>query len=121
GVRCSIQAEEASELRSMYRRTRDEGFGAEVKRRIMLGTYVLSAGYYEAHYHKAQQVRTLLKDDFRRAFETCDAIITPTAPTTAFAIGEKADDPLAMYLNDIYTVTANLAGVPGLSVPCGIS
>jgi aspartyl-tRNA(Asn)/glutamyl-tRNA(Gln) amidotransferase subunit A len=121
GVRYGFRAEEANELRSMYRRTREEGFGPEVKRRIMLGTYVLSAGYYEAYYHKAQQVRTLLKDDFRRAFETCDAIITPTAPTTAFMIGEKVDDPLAMYLNDIYTVTANLAGVPGMNVPCGLS
>ena len=121
GVRYGFRAEEAHELRSMYRRTRDEGFGPEVKRRIMLGTYVLSAGYYEAYYHKAQQVRTLLKEDFRRAFERCDAIITPTSPTPAFMIGEKADDPLAMYLNDIYTVTANLAGVPGISVPCGLT
>jgi len=121
GVRYGFRAEEANELRSMYRRTREEGFGPEVKRRIMLGTYVLSAGYYEAYYHKAQQVRTLLKGDFRRAFETCDAIITPTAPTTAFMIGEKVDDPLAMYLNDIYTVTANLAGIPGMNVPCGLS
>ncbi len=121
GVRYGFRAEEANELRSMYRRTREEGFGPEVKRRIMLGTYVLSAGYYEAYYHKAQQVRTLLKDDFRRAFETCDAIITPTAPTTAFMIGEKVDDPLAMYLNDIYTVTANLSGIPGMNVPCGLS
>jgi aspartyl-tRNA(Asn)/glutamyl-tRNA(Gln) amidotransferase subunit A len=121
GVRYGLRAEEAPELRSMYRRTRDEGFGAEVKRRIMLGTYVLSAGYYEAYYHKAQQVRTLLKEDFRRAFESCDAIITPTAPTPAFMIGEKVDDPLAMYLNDIYTVTANLAGIPGMNVPCGLS
>jgi aspartyl-tRNA(Asn)/glutamyl-tRNA(Gln) amidotransferase subunit A len=121
GVRYGFRAEEAHELREMYRRTRDEGFGPEVKRRIMLGTYVLSAGYYEAYYHKAQQVRTLLKDDFRRAFEKCDAIITPTSPTPAFMIGEKTDDPLAMYLNDIYTVTANLAGVPGMSVPCGLS
>src|ERR1700730_16220791 len=104
----------------MYCRTREEGFGAEVKRRIMLGTYVLSAGYYDAYYRKAQQVRTLIKEDFRKAFERCDAIITPTAPTAAFAIGEKVDDPLAMYLNDIYTVTANLAGVPGISVPCGL-
>src|SRR3989442_463595 len=121
GVRYGFRAEEANELRSMYRRTRDEGFGPEVKRRIMLGTYVLSAGYYEAYYHKAQQVRTLLKEDFRRAFESCDAIITPTSPTTAFLIGEKVDDPLAMYLNDIYTVTANLVGVPGMNVPCGLS
>jgi aspartyl-tRNA(Asn)/glutamyl-tRNA(Gln) amidotransferase subunit A len=105
----------------MYRKTREEGFGPEVKRRIMLGTYVLSAGYYDAYYRKAQQVRTLIKNDFLKAFGNCDAIITPTSPTPAFAIGEKTDDPLAMYLNDIYTVTANLAGVPGISVPCGLS
>jgi aspartyl-tRNA(Asn)/glutamyl-tRNA(Gln) amidotransferase subunit A len=121
GVRYGFRAEEAPELRQMYRKTREEGFGPEVKRRIMLGTYVLSAGYYDAYYRKAQQVRTLIKDDFRRAFTSCDALITPTSPTPAFAIGEKVDDPLAMYLNDIYTVTANLAGVPGLSVPCGLS
>jgi aspartyl-tRNA(Asn)/glutamyl-tRNA(Gln) amidotransferase subunit A len=121
GVRYGFRAEEAATLRDMYRRTRDEGFGAEVKRRIMLGTYVLSSGYYEAYYHKAQQVRALIKADFRTAFETCDAIITPTAPTPAFLIGEKVDDPLAMYLNDIYTCTANLAGIPGINVPCGLS
>lgn len=121
GVRYGFRAEDAPELREMYRKTREEGFGPEVKRRIMLGTYVLSAGYYDAYYRKAQQVRSLLKDDFRRAFESCDAIITPTSPTPAFLIGEKVDNPLAMYLNDIYTVTANLAGVPGLNVPCGLS
>jgi len=121
GVRYGFRAEDAPELRQMYRRTREEGFGAEVKRRIMLGTYVLSAGYYDAYYRKAQQVRTLIKNDFLNAFKNCDAIITPTAPTPAFALGEKVDDPLAMYLNDIYTVTANLAGIPGLSVPCGLS
>ncbi|PYS91990.1 MAG: Asp-tRNA(Asn)/Glu-tRNA(Gln) amidotransferase GatCAB subunit A [Acidobacteria bacterium] len=121
GVRYGFRAEESENLRAMYRRTREAGFGPEVKRRIMLGTYVLSSGYYDAYYLKAQKVRALIKDDFRRAFETCDAIITPTAPTTAFMIGEKVDDPLAMYLNDIYTVTANLAGVPGISIPCGLS
>ena len=121
GVRYGFRAEDTPELRQMYRKTREEGFGPEVKRRIMLGTYVLSAGYYDAYYRKAQQVRTLIKEDFRKAFEQCDAIITPTAPTPAFSLGEKVDDPLAMYLNDIYTVTANLAGVPGLSVPCGLS
>ncbi|HKZ78215.1 MAG TPA: Asp-tRNA(Asn)/Glu-tRNA(Gln) amidotransferase subunit GatA [Pyrinomonadaceae bacterium] len=121
GVRYGFRAEEAPELRQMYRKTREEGFGPEVKRRIMLGTYVLSAGYYDAYYKKAQQVRALIKDDFRRAFERCDAFITPTSPTPAFLIGEKVDDPLSMYLNDIYTVTANLAGVPGLNVPCGLS
>jgi aspartyl-tRNA(Asn)/glutamyl-tRNA(Gln) amidotransferase subunit A len=121
GVRYGFRAEDAPELRQMYRKTREEGFGAEVKRRIMLGTYVLSAGYYEAYYGKAQQVRSLIKEDFRKAFGSCDAIITPTSPTPAFLIGEKVDNPLAMYLNDIYTVTANLAGIPGLNVPCGLS
>ncbi len=121
GVRYGFRAEDAPELRQMYRKTREEGFGPEVKRRIMLGTYVLSAGYYEAYYGKAQQVRSLIKQDFHRAFESCDAIITPTSPTPAFSIGEKVDNPLAMYLNDIYTVTANLAGIPGLNVPCGLS
>jgi aspartyl-tRNA(Asn)/glutamyl-tRNA(Gln) amidotransferase subunit A len=121
GVRYGFRAEDAPELRQMYRKTRAEGFGPEVKRRIMLGTYVLSAGYYDAYYRKAQQVRTLIKNDFLKAFASCDAIITPTSPTPAFAIGEKTDDPLAMYLNDIYTVTANLAGIPGISVPCGLS
>ena len=121
GVRYGFRAEDAPELRQMYRRTREEGFGAEVKRRIMLGTYVLSAGYYDAYYLKAQKVRTLIENDFLTAFQNCDAIITPTSPSTAFALGEKVDDPLAMYLNDIYTVTANLSGVPGISVPCGLS
>lgn len=121
GVRYGFRAEDTPELRQMYRQTREEGFGPEVKRRIMLGTYVLSAGYYEAYYRKAQQVRTLIRNDFLKAFEGCDAIITPTSPTPAFAIGEKVDDPLAMYFNDIYTVTANLAGIPGISVPCGLS
>ena len=121
GVRYGFRAENAHELREMYRKTREEGFGAEVKRRIMLGTYVLSSGYYDAYYSKAQKVRTLLKQDFHNAFEKCDAIITPTAPTTAFGIGEKSDDPLAMYLSDVYTASANLAGIPGISVPCGLS
>jgi aspartyl-tRNA(Asn)/glutamyl-tRNA(Gln) amidotransferase subunit A len=121
GVRYGFRAEEANELRAMYRRTRDEGFGPEVKRRIMLGTYVLSSGYYDAYYRKAQQVRSLIKQDFLRAFEKCDVIATPTTPTVAFLIGEKTDDPLSMYLNDIYTCTANLAGIPGISLPCGLS
>jgi aspartyl-tRNA(Asn)/glutamyl-tRNA(Gln) amidotransferase subunit A len=121
GVRYGFRAEGAHELREMYFKTREEGFGAEVKRRIMLGTYVLSSGYYDAYYAKAQRVRTLLKQDYARAFEKCDAILTPTAPSVAFKIGEKSDDPLAMYLNDIYTVSANMAGVPGISVPCGLS
>jgi aspartyl-tRNA(Asn)/glutamyl-tRNA(Gln) amidotransferase subunit A len=121
GVRYGFRAEEAATLREMYRRTRDEGFGPEVKRRIMLGTYVLSSGYYDAYYRRAQQVRSLLKRDFQQAFEKCDAIATPTTPTPAFLIGEKVDDPLSMYLNDIYTCTANLVGNPGISVPSGLS
>ncbi len=121
GVRYGFRAEEAPGLRDMYKRTREEGFGPEVKRRVMLGTYVLSAGYYDAYYLKAQKVRARLRQDFANAFARCDAILTPTAPTPAFKFGEKVDDPLAMYLNDIYTVTANLAGIPGISVPCGLS
>jgi aspartyl-tRNA(Asn)/glutamyl-tRNA(Gln) amidotransferase subunit A len=108
-------------LRRMYERTRDEGFGAEVKRRIMLGTYVLSAGYYDAYYLKAQQVRTLVRRDYDRAFETVDVVAMPTTPTAAFPLGEKVDDPLQMYLADIFTVSANLAGLPALSVPCGFA
>jgi aspartyl-tRNA(Asn)/glutamyl-tRNA(Gln) amidotransferase subunit A len=121
GVRYGFRAEDAEGLREMYRRTRDEGFGAEVKRRIMLGTYVLSSGYYDAYYAKAQRVRTLIERDFRTAFEACDVIATPASPSVAFPLGAKVDDPLAMYLTDIYTITANLAGVPGLSVPYGLS
>lgn len=121
GVRYGYRAPEAKNLAAMYRETRDQGFGAEVKRRILLGTYVLSAGYYDAYYKKAQQVRRLLAEDYLRAFEQVDAIITPTAPTPAFKLGEKSDDPISMYLADIYTVTANLAGICGLSVPCGSS
>jgi aspartyl-tRNA(Asn)/glutamyl-tRNA(Gln) amidotransferase subunit A len=121
GVRYGYRAKNARTLSEMYRRSRDEGFGPEVKRRIMLGTYALSSGYYDAYYLKAQRVRTLLTSDFQEAFQKVDAIVTPTAPTPAFKLGEKADDPLAMYLADIYTVTADLAGVPGISVPCGQS
>jgi aspartyl-tRNA(Asn)/glutamyl-tRNA(Gln) amidotransferase subunit A len=119
GVRYGYRAPKPASLGEMYRRTREGGFGAEVKRRIMLGTYALSAGYYDAYYLKAQKVRTLLAHDFENAFREVDAIVTPTTPTPAFKIGEKADDPLAMYLADIYTVTGDLAGVPGISVPCG--
>src|SRR5579863_3028720 len=119
GVRYSYRAAGVKSLSEMYRRTRDEGFGAEVKRRIMLGTYALSAGYYDAYYLKAQKVRTLLTRDFEKAFAEVDAIVTPTSPTAAFRLGEKSNDPLAMYLADIYTVTADLAGIPGISVPCG--
>ena len=119
GVRYGYRAKDAHNLSEMYRRSRDEGFGAEVKRRIMLGTYALSAGYYDAYYLKAQKVRTLLTRDFEEAFKTVDAIVAPVSPTAAFKLGEKVDDPLAMYLADIYTVTADLAGIPGISVPCG--
>jgi aspartyl-tRNA(Asn)/glutamyl-tRNA(Gln) amidotransferase subunit A len=121
GVRYGFRAEEASTLKAMYSSTRDQGFGAEVKRRIMLGTYALSAGYYDQYYGKAQKVRSLIEGDFRNAFRKCDVIVTPTAPTPAFKLGEKTGDPLEMYLSDIYTITANLAGVPGLSMPCGLS
>ena len=121
GVRYGHRTEEARSLSDLYRRTRDEGFGAEVKRRIMLGTFALSSGYYDAYYEKAQRVRAMLVNDFAEAFQKCDVIATPTAPTPAFKIGEKSDDPLAMYLGDIYTVTINLAGVPAISVPCGTS
>ncbi|MEE8475363.1 MAG: Asp-tRNA(Asn)/Glu-tRNA(Gln) amidotransferase subunit GatA [Myxococcota bacterium] len=119
GVRYGRRAEECVDLTDMYRRSRSEGFGAEVQRRILLGTYVLSAGYFDAYYRKAQQVRTLLRRDFEEAFRGCDAIATPTSPETAFRLGEKTDDPLRMYLSDIYTVSANLAGIPGISIPCG--
>jgi len=119
GVRYSHRARGVKTLSEMYRRSRDEGFGPEVKRRIMLGTYALSAGYYDAYYLKAQKVRTLLTRDFEEAFRKVDAIVTPTSPTAAFRLGEKSNDPLAMYLADIYTVTADLAGIPGISVPCG--
>jgi aspartyl-tRNA(Asn)/glutamyl-tRNA(Gln) amidotransferase subunit A len=121
GVRYGLRARGARTLSSMYRETRDAGFGIEVKRRIMLGTYALSTGYYDAYYLKAQKVRALLTHDFEDAFKKVDVIATPTAPTTAFKLGEKVNDPLAMYLADIYTVTANLAGIPGVSVPCGES
>jgi len=119
GVRYGYRAENVRSLSDMYRRTRNQGFGAEVKRRIMLGTYALSAGYYDAYYLKAQRVRTLLTRDFDEAFKKVDAIVGPTCPTAAFKLGEKVDDPLAMYLADIYTVTANLAGIPGISIPVG--
>ncbi|MGA8491630.1 MAG: Asp-tRNA(Asn)/Glu-tRNA(Gln) amidotransferase subunit GatA [Terriglobales bacterium] len=119
GVRYGYRANDARTLSEMYRRSRDHGFGPEVKRRIMLGTYALSAGYYDAYYLKAQKVRTLLVRDFEEAFRKVDAIVTPTSPTAAFKLGEKVDDPLAMYLADIFTVTADLAGIPGISIPCG--
>ncbi|HVO94901.1 MAG TPA: Asp-tRNA(Asn)/Glu-tRNA(Gln) amidotransferase subunit GatA [Terriglobales bacterium] len=118
GMRFGRRAE-AKDLTTTYRVSRDEGFGAEVKRRIMLGTYVLSAGYYDAYYLKAQRVRTLIKHDFEEAFKHCDVILTPTTPTTAFRLGEKIQDPLQMYLSDIFTISVNLAGLPALSLPCG--
>jgi aspartyl-tRNA(Asn)/glutamyl-tRNA(Gln) amidotransferase subunit A len=119
GVRYGYRAKDPKDLMDLYKRSRGEGFGAEVKRRIMTGTYVLSAGYYDAYYLKAQRVRQLINQDFKRAFEQVDVLIGPTAPDVAFAIGAKADDPIQMYLNDIYTIGANLAGVPGVSIPCG--
>lgn len=119
GVRYGFRAKDAASLSEMYRKTRDGGFGPEVKRRIMLGTYALSAGYYDAYYLQAQKVRTLLAQDFKQAFEDVDVIVTPTTPTVAFKLGEKVDDPVSMYLADIFTVTADLVGIPGLSVPCG--
>jgi aspartyl-tRNA(Asn)/glutamyl-tRNA(Gln) amidotransferase subunit A len=119
GVRYGYRSASSATLSDMYSHSRDEGFGAEVKRRIMLGTYALSAGYYDAYYLKAQKVRRLLAEEFLRAFADIDAIVTPTAPTPAFKLGEKTDDPLAMYLADIYTVTASLAGICGVTVPCG--
>ncbi len=121
GVKYGYRAEGVKDLMEMYLETRSKGFGDEVKRRIMLGTYALSSGYYDAYYLKAQKVRTLIKRDFDKAFETCDAIVTPTSPTPAFKIGEKMDDPLTMYLSDIYTISVNLAGIPAVSIPCGFS
>jgi aspartyl-tRNA(Asn)/glutamyl-tRNA(Gln) amidotransferase subunit A len=117
GVRYGHRCQDPRDLTDLYTRSRAEGFGAEVKRRIMIGTYVLSAGYYDAYYLKAQKLRHLISDDFRRAFEQVDLILGPTSPTTAFQLGAKADDPVAMYLNDIYTIATNLAGLPGLSLP----
>ncbi|THF72981.1 Asp-tRNA(Asn)/Glu-tRNA(Gln) amidotransferase subunit GatA [Cohnella fermenti] len=121
GVRYGVRASDPDNLIDLYRRSRSEGFGAEVKRRIMLGTYALSSGYYDAYYKKAQQVRTLIKQDFDQAFEKYDILVGPTAPTTAFPIGEQVGDPLTMYLNDICTIPVSLAGVPAISVPCGFA
>jgi len=121
GVRYGFRAADAADLSEHYRKTRREGFGAEVKRRIMLGTYVLSSGYYDAYYRKAQQVRTLIASDFTSAFEDVDFLVGPTMPTPPFAIGEKIEDPLQMYLSDVFTIATNLAGIPALSLPCGLS
>jgi aspartyl-tRNA(Asn)/glutamyl-tRNA(Gln) amidotransferase subunit A len=119
GVRYTSRSAQSATLSDMYRNTRGEGFGAECKRRIMLGTYVLSAGYYDAYYLKAQKVRALIAQDFQRAFAEVDAIVAPVSPFPAFKLGEKVDDPLEMYLSDIYTITGSLAGIPCMSVPCG--
>lgn len=119
GVRYGIRAEDAEDVIDMFMKTRSKGFGNEVKRRIMLGTYALSAGYYDAYYLKALKVRTLIKEDFDRAFEKYDLLLSPVSPTTAFRIGEKTDDPLQMYLSDVCTISVNLAGIPGISIPCG--
>ena len=121
GVKYGLRLDEGRGLLDMYKLTRDKGFGPEVKRRIMLGTYSLSAGYYEAYYRKASQVRTLIKRDFEDAFKVCDVILTPTSPTPAFRLGERLSDPLTMYLSDIFTISCNLAGIPGISVPCGFT
>jgi aspartyl-tRNA(Asn)/glutamyl-tRNA(Gln) amidotransferase subunit A len=121
GVRYGHRAEKYADLGDMYKKSRSEGFGAEVKRRILVGTYVLSHGYYDAYYLKAQQVRHLIADDFHRAYERCDVILGPTAPSPAFKFGAKTDDPVQMYLNDIFTVAANLTGAPAISIPCGFA
>ena len=121
GVKYGVRDKDQDDLVKMYRSTRSKGFGPEVQRRIIIGTYCLSAGYYDAYYGKASQVRSLIVEDFKKAFEQCDVILSPVAPTPAFKIGEKVDDPLTMYLTDIFTLSANLAGIPGMSVPCGFS
>jgi aspartyl-tRNA(Asn)/glutamyl-tRNA(Gln) amidotransferase subunit A len=121
GVRYGRRAAGARSLTEMYQRTRSEGFGSEVKRRIVLGTWVLSAGYYDAYYRKAQQVRSLLRRDFEQAFRGCDLIATPTVPEVAFPLGSRTSDPLRMYLSDVFTVSANLAGLPAVSLPCGFA
>ena len=121
GVRYGKRAQHPKDIRVMYGRTRSEGFGAEVKRRIILGTYVLSSGYYDAYYNRAQKVRQMIAEDFRLAFEQCDALLTPTSPTAAFRLGERTQDPLQMYLADIFTIAVNLAGICGVSIPCGFT
>jgi aspartyl-tRNA(Asn)/glutamyl-tRNA(Gln) amidotransferase subunit A len=121
GVQYGLRSKSSQGLIDMYMKTRGEGFGQEAKRRILLGTFVLSHGYYDAYYLRAQKVRTLIKQDFDAAFEECDCIVSPASPTPAFKIGEKAEDPLQMYLSDIYTISANLAGIPAISVPCGFT
>jgi aspartyl-tRNA(Asn)/glutamyl-tRNA(Gln) amidotransferase subunit A len=121
GVRYGYRCENPKDLGDMYARSRGEGFGAEVKRRIMIGTYALSTGFYDAYYLKAQKVRRVIAEDFKQAFKEVDVIAGPVSPETAFKLGEKADDPVTMYLSDIYTIAVNLAGLPGMSIPCGFS
>jgi aspartyl-tRNA(Asn)/glutamyl-tRNA(Gln) amidotransferase subunit A len=121
GVRYGVRSRDHEDLLDMFRRTRTAGFGAEVQRRIILGTYALSAGYYDAYYGKASQVRSLIIEDFRRAYAQCDLLLSPVAPTPAFKLGEKTDDPLTMYMSDVFTLAANLAGIPGIALPCGLS
>ncbi len=121
GVRYGFRAPEAKSLEELYEKTRAQGFGDEVKRRILIGTYVLSAGYYDAYYKKAQRVRWLIRQDFVNAFEKVDAILTPTAPSAAFEIGKNVDDPVAMYLNDVFTVPTSMAGLPAISIPAALS
>jgi aspartyl-tRNA(Asn)/glutamyl-tRNA(Gln) amidotransferase subunit A len=121
GVRFGHRAEGVKDMLDLYEKSRAEGFGAEVRRRILIGTYVLSAGYYDAFYSRAQKLRTLIARDFSLAYEKCDVLLTPATPGPAFAIGEKTSDPVSMYLNDVFTVTVNLAGLPGISVPAGLT
>ena len=120
-MRFGYRCDDPKDLEDMYKRSRGEGFGAEVKRRIMIGAYALSAGYYDAYYLKAQKVRRLISDDFKQAFEKVDVIMGPTSPNVAFNLGEKSDDPISMYLSDIYTIAVNLAGLPGMSIPAGFA
>jgi len=121
GVRYGVRSKDHDDMLDMFRRSRTKGFGPEVQRRIILGTYALSAGYYDAYYGKASQIRSLIMQDFQRAYEACDVLLSPVAPTPAFRIGENTDDPLTMYMSDVFTLSANLAGIPGISVPCGLS
>lgn len=120
GIRYGYRTKDYKDLKELFRNSRSEGFGTEVKRRIILGTYVLSSGYYDAYYKKAQKVRTLVQNEFAKIFEQYDVILTPTSPITAFKIGEKTENPLEMYLSDICTVSVNIAGLPGISIPCGV-
>ncbi len=121
GVRYGLRAENARDITDLYERSRGEGFGSEVRRRILIGTYVLSAGYYDAYYARAQKIRSLIARDFAEAYKQCDVLLTPTTPGPAFPLGSQSDDPVAMYLNDVFTVTVNLAGLPAISVPAGLS